>query len=153
MDEIQVGQVAPDFSLSASGGTIHSLSQYRGQKLVLYFYPRDNTPACTNEAREFGAGYEEIRALGAVVLGVSRDSISAHEKFSAKNELPFVLLSDIDGTVCKLYQVLREKNMYGKKVIGIERSTFLIDETGIITHIFRKVKVAGHVGAVLAALK
>ena len=127
----------------------HSLRDYRGRKVVLYFYPRDNTPGCTNQAKAFRDAIESFKAQNAVILGISRDTITSHEKFSTKHELPFLLLSDTDETVCNLYGVLKEKNMYGKKAIGIERSTFLIDETGIITKIYRKVKVAGHIDDVL----
>lgn len=150
---VKEGHMAPDFTLTATGGKEVALSQYRGKKVVLYFYSKDNTAGCTNEARDFAGVHEAVKAAGAVVLGVSRDSTQTHEKFSAKHELPFLLLSDTDRTVSQLYGVYKEKNMYGKMVMGTERTTFLINEQGIITHVFRKVKVPGHAGAVLAALQ
>lgn len=153
MEEIKVGSMAPDFVLPAIDGKMVNLSQYHGQKVVLYFYSKDNTPGCSDEARQFREVYGEISALGAVVLGISRDSTATHEKFSAKLELPFLLLSDTESIVSQLYGVLKEKNMYGKKVMGIERSTFIIDEQGAIAHIFRKVKVAGHAAQVLGILR
>jgi peroxiredoxin Q/BCP len=152
MEDAILGVQAPDFRLSAIGGDIQ-LSDYRGKKVVLYFYPRDNTAGCSNQALGFRELTNEFAALGAVILGVSRDSLGSHEKFAAKLELPFLLLSDSEGLVCELYQVLKEKNLYGKKSIGIERSTFIIDEKGIVRHSFRKVKVAGHAEAVLQSLK
>lgn len=153
MSGILIGQPAPQFSLPVTGGTTLSLPQCAGKKLILYFYAKDNTAGCTGEAREFAQLYEEFTALNALILGVSRDSIASHEKFKAKLALPFDLLSDSEGQVCELYGVLKEKNMYGKKRIGVERSTFLINEQGIITGVFRKVKAAGHARVVLDALK
>jgi len=152
-EQLTAGQVAPDFTLPATDGSQVTLSQYRGKKVVLYFYSKDNTTGCTNEARDFGALNEAINAAGAIILGVSRDSVETHEKFSRKYELPFLLLSDSDRTVSQLYGVFKEKNMYGKKVMGIERTTFIVDEQGEFARIFRKVKVAGHAEAVLAALQ
>lgn len=143
------GMEAPDFTLMGSDHQQHSLHDYRGRKVILYFYPRDNTPGCTNQAKAFRDAIESFNEQNAVILGISRDSVASHEKFIAKHELPFILLSDHEESVCHLYDVLKEKNMYGKKAIGIERSTFLIDEAGIITKIYRKVKVAGHIEAVL----
>lgn len=143
------GMEAPNFTLMGSDHQLHSLHDYRGRKVVLYFYPRDNTPACTNQAKAFRDAIDSFNNQNTVILGVSRDTISSHEKFITKHDLPFTLLSDCDETVCKLYDVLKEKNMYGKKAIGIERSTFLIDETGIITKIYRKVKVANHIENIL----
>ena len=143
------GMEAPYFTLMGSDHQQHSLHDYRGRKVILYFYPRDNTPGCTNQAKAFRDAIESFNEQNAVILGISRDSVASHEKFIAKHELPFILLSDHEEIVCHLYDVLKEKNMYGKKAIGIERSTFLIDEAGIITKIYRKVKVAGHIEAVL----
>ena len=143
------GMEAPDFTLMGSDHQQHSLHDYRGRKVILYFYPRDNTPGCTNQAKAFRDAIESFNEQNAVILGISRDSVASHEKFIAKHELPFILLSDHEEIVCHLYDVLKEKNMYGKKAIGIERSTFLIDEAGIITKIYCKVKVAGHIEAVL----
>ncbi|MDF2876015.1 MAG: bcp [Sporomusa sp.] len=152
-EQVQEGQAAPDFTLPVTAEKQVTLSQYRGKKVVLYFYSKDNTAGCTDEARGFREASEDITAAGAVILGVSKDSLATHEKFSTKYELPFLLLSDTDQKISQLYGVLKEKNMYGKKVMGIERSTFIINEQGEIIRIFRKVKVAGHAQAVLAVLK
>lgn len=149
MGKISVGEIAPDFVLPGTGtDKMVSLSQYRGKKVILYFYAKDNTAGCSTEAREFRDIYNEITALGAVVLGVSRDSLTTHEKFKAKENLPFVLLSDLDNQVGNLYGVFMEKNQNGKKGLGIERTTVIIDETGVIISIMRKVKAAGHAGQV-----
>lgn len=149
---LNIGDLAPDFTLPGSDHKDHTLSEYRGQKVILYFYPRDNTPGCSREAEAFRDAFQDFATSNTIILGISRDSIASHEKFIAKYPLPFVLLSDKDETVCRLYDVLKEKNMYGKKCIGIERSTFLINEEGIITEIYRKVKVPGHVDAVKCSL-
>ena len=143
------GMQAPDFTLPGSDQCQHRLKDYLGRKVILYFYPRDHTPGCTNEAKDFRDAIQSFKDQNAVILGVSRDSVQSHEKFVAKHDLPFILLSDTEETVCKQYYVLKEKNMYGKKAIGIERSTFIIDETGMITKIFRKVRVPNHVEQVL----
>ena len=143
------GMQAPDFTLPGSDQCQHRLKDYLGRKVILYFYPRDHTPGCTNEAKDFRDAIQSFKEQNAVILGVSRDSVQSHEKFVAKHDLPFILLSDTEETVCKQYDVLKEKNMYGKKAIGIERSTFIIDETGMITKIFRKVRVPNHVEQVL----
>ncbi|QAA35037.1 peroxiredoxin [Clostridium manihotivorum] len=150
---MEINSLAPDFSLSGSDGNIHKLSDYKGKKIVLYFYPKDNTPGCTNEACDFRDHYNEIGDYNAIVLGVSRDSLSSHEKFINKLGLPFILLSDSNEEVCKIYDVIKEKNMYGKKVLGIERSTFIIDENGVLVKEFRKVKVKEHISEVLEVLK
>lgn len=151
--EIKEGMKAPDFTLMGSDKKEHSLKDYLGKKVVLYFYPKDNTPGCTKEAQCFVDNFEAFNDLNAVILGVSRDSLNSHDKFIEKLNIPFVLLSDDKEEICKLYEVLKEKNMYGKKSIGIERSTFLIDEAGNIFKIYRKVKVDGHVDGVLNMLK
>ena len=143
------GMQAPDFTLPGSDQCQHRLKDYLGRKVILYFYPRDHTPGCTNEAKDFRDSIQSFKDQNAVILGVSRYSVQSHEKFVAKHDLPFILLSDTEETVCKQYDVLKEKNMYGKKAIGIERSTFIIDETGMITKIFRKVRVPNHVEQVL----
>ena len=143
------GMQAPDFTLPGSDQCQHRLKDYLGRKVILYFYPRDHTPGCTNEAKDFRDAIQSFKDQNAVILGVSRDSVQSHEKFVAKHDLPFILLSDTEETVCKQYDVLKEKNMYGKKAIGIERSTIIIDETGMITKIFRKVRVPNHVEQVL----
>lgn len=142
--EIKEGTLAPDFMLPGSDDKQHKLSDYRGRKVVLYFYPKDNTPGCTNEAIGFKESLSKIESLNGVVLGISKDSLTSHKKFIEKHNLNFILLSDTEEVVCRLYDVIKEKNMYGKKVMGIERSTFIIDENGIIEKIYRKVKVNGH---------
>ena len=147
---INVGELAPDFTLMGSDKKEHKLSDYRGKKVILYFYPKDNTPGCTTEACDFRDNHSVISDKNAIVLGISKDNLNAHDKFIAKFELPFILLSDEEKVVCELYNVIKEKNMYGKKVLGIERSTFLIDENGILVKEFRKVKVKGHVEEVIA---
>lgn len=139
------GLKAPDFTLPGSDKKEHKLSDYLGKKVILYFYPRDNTPGCSRQAQDFKEAFEKFDTQNTVILGVSRDSLAAHDKFIAKYELPFVLLSDKEEVVCKLYDVLKEKNVCGKIGIGIERSTFVIDEQGVISKIYRKVKVPGHV--------
>ena len=144
---------APDFTLPANGDSEVSLSDFRGRKtVVLYFYPKDNTSGCAREACAFRDNLSALEKRDAVVLGVSRDSIASHDKFVAKLDLPFLLLSDQDETVCELYGVMKEKMMYGKKRRGIERSTFIIDREGIVRKVFRKVKVDGHVEQVLDVL-
>lgn len=155
MNELQIneGSIAPDFSLSGSDGKEHTLSNYKGKKVILYFYPRDNTPGCSREAEAFRDTHDEILNLNAIVLGISRDSLASHDKFITKFNLPFILLSDSSEETCKLYDVLKEKNLYGKKSIGIERSTFIIDEEGKIEKIYRKVKVPGHVDNIVEYLK
>jgi peroxiredoxin Q/BCP len=153
MAKAQVGKPVPDFSLPATGGEEISLSGLKGKKVIVYFYPKDDTPGCTTEGCGFRDQIGAFRKAGAVVLGVSRDSLASHEKFKAKYEFPFDLLSDGDETLCKLFDVIREKNMYGKKVMGVERSTFLIDGKGVLRQEWRKVKVDGHVDAVLEAIK
>jgi peroxiredoxin Q/BCP len=153
MATVAEGKAAPAFTLPASDGTQVSLRDFKGKKqVVLYFYPKDHTSGCTREACAFRDTLARIKRKSAVVLGVSRDTIASHEKFIAKLELPFLLLSDEDSAVCEKYDVIKEKTLYGKKVKGIERSTFIIDKQGKIKKIFRKVKVDGHVDDVLAAL-
>lgn len=144
---------APDFTLPATDGRTCALHDFAGQTLVLYFYPKDSTPGCTTEARDFAALYEDFRAAGCEVLGVSRDSLKAHENFRAKNALPFALLSDRDEAACTAYGVIRLKKLYGKEVRGIERSTFLIDGQGNIVREWRGVKVSGHAQEVLEAVR
>ena len=140
---------APDFSLAATGGHTVSLSALRGKKLVLYFYPKDNTPGCTNETRDFGALHAAFAAAGCEVFGISRDSLRAHENFKCKQEFPFELGSDADEKVCQQFGVIKEKMMYGKLCRGIERSTFVIDKAGKLRREWRAVKVAGHAQEVL----
>jgi peroxiredoxin Q/BCP len=151
--ELSVGAMAPEFSLQDDTGKTVSLNSVKGKPLVLYFYPKDDTPGCTKEACDFRDSITRIKKTGAVVMGVSLDGPESHRKFIAKYNLPFPLLCDEDAAVSKAYGVYKEKNMYGKKYWGIERSTFVIDGTGALKAIFRKVKVEGHVDEVLAALK
>lgn len=152
MPELNIGDIAPDFSgPTDSEGTI-SLSDFKGQNVVLYFYPRDDTPGCTKESCAFRDHKKDFEGLNAQIIGVSKDSVKKHDKFKAKYDLNFPLLSDENGTVCEDYGVWKEKSMYGKTFMGIERSTFLIDGEGKIAQIWRKVKVPGHVEAVAEAL-
>lgn len=152
-DTVSLGKKVPDFTLPATGDQELSLSDFKGQNVVLYFYPKDSTPGCTREGQDFRDNHSKFKRQKAVILGISRDSVRAHENFKAKQEFPFELLSDKDETVCKLFDVIKMKNMYGKKVRGIERSTFLIDDKGKLRQEWRKVKVDGHAEEVLDAVK
>jgi thioredoxin-dependent peroxiredoxin len=152
-DELHVGDKAPDFSLPDQDGKTVSLKSLKGKQVVLYFYPKDDTPGCTKEACGFRDSLGVIEKTNTVVLGVSMDDAESHQKFIKKHSLPFTLLSDEDGAVSKAYGVYKKKNMYGRTSWGIERSTFIIGETGTLKAIFRKVRVDGHVGEVQAALK
>lgn len=152
MSKIEVGKKAPNFSLEGTSGS-WQLKDAAPHAVVMYFYPRDNTPGCTQEGQEFAAAHLQFKKAGAVIVGVSADSVASHEKFKAKMEFPFELLSDPDKKVCALYDVIQEKSMYGKKYMGIERSTFLIDSKGVLRHEWRKVKVKGHSDAVLTAVQ
>ena len=147
-----IGLPVPDFD-AASTGSPFKLSAHLGKKLVLYFYPKDNTPGCTTESQEFGASHGAFAAANALVFGISRDSLRSHEGFKAKLGFPFELIADPDEAVCAMFGVMKMKNMYGKQVRGIERSTFLIDTTGKVAREWRGVKVAGHVQEVLEAVK
>lgn len=148
-----VGQPAPDFDLPRDGGDRISLLALKGKTVVLYFYPKDDTPGCTKEAIAFTDQIDAFHAAGAEVIGVSKDGVKKHDKFRDKHELKVILASDEDSDVCERYGVWVEKNMYGKTYMGIERATFLIDGTGTLRQIWRKVKVPGHSDAVLEALK
>ena len=149
---LEAGTKAPDFSLPDQDGNTVSLKDFKGQKVILYFYPKDNTPGCTKQACNFGELFPQIREKGAVVLGVSKDSVASHKKFQEKYHLPFTLLSDPELTVIQAYGVWQEKNMYGKKTMGVVRSTYLIDETGVIVKAFGKVKAAENPRQMLDAL-
>ena len=137
---LAAGTQAPSFSLPDQNGQTHTLEEYRGQKVVLYFYPKDNTPGCTKQACAFGELYPQFTEKGAVVLGVSKDSVASHKKFEEKYGLPFTILSDEGLEAIKAYDVWQEKNMYGKKTMGVVRTTYLIDENGVIARAFSKVK-------------
>ena len=150
---VDVGKKVPDFTLKATSEQAISLSGVKGKNVVLYFYPKDNTPGCTREGQDFRDSYNKFTRQNTIILGVSRDSIKSHEKFKAKQGFQFELLSDEDETLCQLFDVIKMKNMYGKQVRGIERSTFLIDSNGKLKKEWRKVKVDGHVDEVLAAVK
>jgi len=149
---LDTGDAIPDLPLALSGGNHSSLGEYAGRWLVLYFYPKDSTPGCTTEGQDFNALLPKFRKLDAEVLGVSRDSVKSHDNFCAKQGFRFSLISDSDEALCQAFAVIKEKNMYGRKVLGIERSTFLIDPRGRIAHSWRGVKVPGHAQAVLDQL-
>ncbi|SHJ12195.1 thioredoxin-dependent thiol peroxidase [Wenxinia saemankumensis] len=153
MTEVTKGDTAPAFTLPAAGGGEVSLSDFAGSPVVLYFYPRDDTSGCTTEAKDFTTAAAEFEAAGAVVLGVSKDSVASHDRFAAKHDLNVRLLSDEESDVCERYGVWGEKKMYGKTFMGIERATFLVGPDGKVAEIWRKVKVPGHVDAVLDAVK
>jgi len=150
---VNEGEEAPDFTLLGDDGRKVSLKDYRGKKVVLYFYPKDGTPGCTREAIEFRDIAEEFEKEGAIILGVSKDSIKSHQKFKQKHELPFTLLSDPEGKVLDLYGVWKKKSLYGRTFMGRERTTFLIDEKGIVKKVYRKVKAKGHAQVCLLDLK
>jgi peroxiredoxin Q/BCP len=153
MSKVTLGKPVPDFTLPATGSKDVSLSDFRGQNVVIYFYPKDSTPGCTTEGQDFRDHINTFKRRKTVILGISRDSIKSHENFKAKQEFPFDLLSDAKEHTCQLFDVIKEKNMYGRKVLGIERSTFLIDAAGILRREWRKVTVTGHVEEVLEAIK
>lgn len=148
----QTGDAIPDFSAEATGGTVR-LSDLAGRMVVLFFYPKDNTPGCTSEAADFAAAWQDFQSAGADVFGISRDSLKSHAGFRDKLGLPFDLISDADETLCRLFDVIKDKTLYGKLVRGIERSTFLIGRDGTLLQQWRKVKVPGHVNAVLQAVR
>jgi len=152
MATLKVGDKAPDFTLPTGSGELLSLKQMKGKKVVLYFYPKDDTSGCTKEACSFRDNIKVIQKKGAVVIGASIDSAESHQKFSSKYNLPFTLVSDEEKELVRKYGVWKEKSMYGRKYMGIERTTFVIDEKGVITHIFPKVKVDGHTEEILALL-
>jgi len=150
---LDIGDVAPDFTLPTDGGGEMTLSSMRGKKVVLYFYPKDDTSGCTKEACDFREKISEFEKAGAVVLGMSPDGVKKHDKFKAKYDLPFSLIADEEKTALQAYGVWVEKSMYGRKYMGVERTTFLIDADGSIQSVWRKVKVPGHVDAVLDAVQ
>ncbi|MBT3536718.1 MAG: thioredoxin-dependent thiol peroxidase [Rhodospirillaceae bacterium] len=150
---LDIGDKAPDFSLPTDGGGTASLKALMGRKLVLYFYPKDDTPGCTTEACGFRDALPDFSKTGAEIIGVSKDSVARHDKFKAKYDLPFTLVADEDGTLCEAYGVWQEKKNYGKTYMGIVRSTFLIDEKGVIAAVWRNLRVKGHVEKVLEAAR
>ncbi len=149
----ELGKVVPDFKAEATGDQTIQLKKLRGKNVVLYFYPKDNTPGCTRESQGFRDLADDFASADTVILGVSRDSLKSHDRFREKQDLSFDLLSDPDEKLCQAFDVIKEKNMYGRKVMGIERSTFLIDAKGKLRAEWRKVKVPGHAQAVLDAVK
>ena len=150
---VNIGEKVANFSLPATGDRNLSLDDFKGTNLVIYFYPKDSTPGCTLEGQNFRDNYSGFRKSGTAVLGVSRDSLKAHENFRAKQKFPFDLLSDTEEKLCRQFDVIHEKNMYGRKVMGIVRSTFLIDGDGVLQKEWRKVRVKGHVEEVLEAAR
>ena len=150
---VKVGKPIANFTLPATGDKDLSLSDFKGTHLVLYFYPKDNTPGCTREGQDFRDAYADFQAAGADVVGVSRDSVKVHSNFCAKHDFPFDLISDKDETLCRQFDVIKKKKLYGREYMGIERSTFLIDADGVLREEWRKVKVPGHVEAVLEATR
>ena len=147
------GKKVPDFAVPATGGTTFRLSEHKGHPVVLYFYPKDNTPGCTKEGEQFRDLHPDFARLGCAVYGISRDSLKSHENFKAKMNFPFDLLSDSEEIACRLFDVIKMKNMYGKKVRGIERSTFVVDAGGTVRREWRGVKVPGHAEEVLTFVK
>jgi peroxiredoxin Q/BCP len=150
---VEAGQAAPEFDLPAAGGGRARLADFKGKPLVVYFYPKDDTPGCTKEARGFAEAYPDFQAAGVALVGISKDSPASHDRFKAKYDLPFTLASDEHGGVIEAYGSWVEKSMYGKTYMGIDRSTFLIDRDGTVRKVWRKVKVPGHVAEVLEAAR
>jgi peroxiredoxin Q/BCP len=153
MADLKAGDRAPLFTLPADGGAEASLKALRGEKVVLYFYPKDDTPGCTLEAVDFSTQIDDFRAAGAVIVGVSKDSVKKHDKFKAKHDLAVTLASDEEGEVLDAYGVWKEKSMYGRSFMGVERATFLIDAAGVIRRVWRRVRVKGHAAEVLDAAR
>lgn len=152
MSRLELGDVLADFSAPMTSDKTFQLSDYRGKNhVVLYFYPKDATPGCTSEGQDFRDAYADFQKSNTAIFGISRDSLKSHENFKAKQAFPFELIADTDESVCRLFDVIQMKNMYGKQVQGIERSTFLIDQQGVLRNIWRKVSVKDHVAEVLAA--
>ena len=152
MAKVSLGKAIPDFKGKITNDLIIKFSDYKGQNIVIYFYPKDNTPGCTKEGEDFRDYFEDFKKNNTIILGVSRDSVASHDKFTCKYNFPFKLISDEDEKVCKLFDVIKEKNMYGRKYMGIERSTFLINHEGTLVKEWKKVKVKGHVEQVLGTL-
>ena len=153
MKKAAVGKPVPDAKIQSTGGKTFRLHDLMGKFVVLYFYPKDNTPGCTLEGQDFREQYSQFTKLKTAVYGISRDSLASHEKFKAKFKFPFELISDEDETFCKIFDVIREKSLYGKKYLGVDRSTFILDKAGVLRKEFRGVKVTGHVDEVIEELK
>ena len=153
MKKSEVGKVVPNFTLPATGNKNISLKDFKGKKLVIYFYPKDNTPGCTQESKDFRDKIRSFSQHNAKVIGISRDSVKSHEGFKDKKKLPFPLLSDSEEIACEIFDVIQKKSMFGKTFLGIQRSTFLIDEKSVLRKEWRKVKVSGHIEEVLSAVK
>ena len=153
MVKVKLGKKIPDFTATATNDSVFTLSENMGKNIIIYFYPKDNTPGCTKEGEDFRDQFEAFSSNNAIIVGISRDPVKYHEKFICKFNFPFDLISDQDEAVCQLFDVIKEKNMYGRKYMGIERSTFLIDSDGTLVKEWRKVKVKDHVKEVLNALK
>lgn len=153
MSQVQLNQAIPEFTCATTRNEALTLADLKGKKIVFYFYPKDNTPGCTQEGKDFTENFSAFEEANAVIFGISRDSIKQHENFINKFDFPFDLISDKDEAFCQLFDVIKLKKLYGKEHMGIERSTFVVDSNGILTHEWRKVKVAGHVEEVLAAVQ
>ena len=153
MPSIEIGKKVPEFTGQATSGIDFKLSDYKGNPLIIYFYPKDNTPGCTQEGKDFRDNYPAFETKNIAIFGISRDGIKAHENFKARHEFPFDLISDKDETICQLFDVIKEKKMYGKVHMGIERSTFLIGRDGKLLKEWRKVKVKEHIAQVLEAIE
>ena len=152
-EQVQIGEPAPDFELKDQSGQLHSIEDYRGQWVALYFYPKDDTPGCTKQACNLRDHYQSLLDAGIVVLGVSPDDVASHEKFAGKYELPFPLIADPEHAILEAYGVWGEKNLYGRKYMGVKRITFLIDEEGVIRHVFKRPKVQEHTAEIMAAFE
>lgn len=150
---LDIGDKLPDLTLPANGGREVSFKDYKGKKLVIYFYPKDNTPGCTQEGQDFRDLYQQFQKIGADIVGISKDSVKSHDNFVAKFEFPFTLLADVEGKACDAFGAIVEKSMYGKKYMGIDRCTWLFDEKGKLKQVWRGVKVKGHAAEVLDAAK
>jgi len=153
MKKVALNKPLPSLSFESTDSSLKNFQDLLGQNIVIYFYPKDNTPGCTQEGKDFAEQYKKFLKLNTQIIGVSRDSLTCHEKFAEKHDFNFTLIADIDEKLCNFFEVLVEKNMYGRKAIGIERSTFLIDTKGVVRQIWRKVKVDNHVNEVLEAVK
>jgi peroxiredoxin Q/BCP len=149
---MEIGQIVPNFEFNATNNLTAHLSDYKGQTVILYFYPKDATPGCTTEGQEFRDAYPQFQELNAQIFGISRDTLKSHENFKAKQNFPFELISDTEEQLCQLFDVIKMKSMYGKQVRGIERSTFIIDSQGVLKKAWRKVTVKGHVEEVFHSL-